>query len=338
MKSDHQNRQSHTSRASAQSVAQSKSASSTFEDKRPEALQAQQLSTDIAQAQKKANNTGLPDQLKSGIENLSGYSMDDVKVHYNSGKPSQLNAHAYAQGTDIHLASGQEKHLPHEAWHVVQQKQGRVKPTVSVNGAAVNDDVSLESEADVMGSKAMVQLFAKDHDQQVAKPSLEIAQLEKKAGDHYFNDIPKTLKYFFTQNKTAIPDDLSECITILEGIRDQYKGLEKEEDNSDKGDKNAAAYGKANLKTKGLVDKIVAEIDKLKVESHRGTRIAIFGRISALTDDLDMSYQTLLGTCRDIEVQDLYKVSDADEKTWNQQVSSASWKLKTHIREIAYAM
>ena len=73
--------------------------------------------------QKKGNNTGLPDNLKSGIENLSGYSMDDVKVHYNSDKPAQLHAHAYAQGTDIHLASGQEKHLAHEAWHVVQQKR-----------------------------------------------------------------------------------------------------------------------------------------------------------------------------------------------------------------------
>ncbi|MEO8237514.1 MAG: DUF4157 domain-containing protein [Flavobacterium sp.] len=84
--------------------------------------------------QKKANNTGLPNHLKSGIENLSGHSMDDVKVHYNSSKPQQLNAHAYAQGTDIHLASGQRKHLPHEAWHVVQQKQGRVKPTLQMKG------------------------------------------------------------------------------------------------------------------------------------------------------------------------------------------------------------
>ncbi len=50
------------------------------------------------------NNTGLPDNLKSGIESLSGYSMDNVKVHYNSDKPAQLNAHAYAQGTDIHVA------------------------------------------------------------------------------------------------------------------------------------------------------------------------------------------------------------------------------------------
>ncbi|WP_339655885.1 DUF4157 domain-containing protein [uncultured Maribacter sp.] len=103
--------------------------------------------------QKKENNTGLSDNLKSGIENLSGYSMDDVKVHYNSNNPVQLNAHAYAQGTEIHLATGQEKHLPNEAWHVVQQKQGRVIPTpqpkVKID---VNDDAGVEQEADVMGA------------------------------------------------------------------------------------------------------------------------------------------------------------------------------------------
>ncbi|CAM4280840.1 DUF4157 domain-containing protein [Pseudoalteromonas ostreae] len=103
-----------------------------------------------------ANNTGLPDKLKSGIENLSGYSMDDVKVHYNSDKPAQLQAHAYARGTEIHLGVGQEKHLPHEAWHVVQQKQGRVKPTKQLKGQVnVNDDIGLEYEADTMGSKAL---------------------------------------------------------------------------------------------------------------------------------------------------------------------------------------
>lgn len=106
--------------------------------------------------QRKGNNTGLPDNLKSGIENLSGYNMDDVKVHYNSDKPSQLQAHAYAQGTDIHIASGQEKHLPHEAWHVVQQKQGRVQPTLQMKGNInVNDDAGLENEADVMGVNAL---------------------------------------------------------------------------------------------------------------------------------------------------------------------------------------
>ncbi len=98
----------------------------------------------------------LPDNVKHGVESLSGISMDDVKVHYNSAKPAQLNAHAYAQGTDIHIASGQEKHLPHEAWHVVQQKQGRVRPTTMMKAKVpINDDQGLEKEADVMGARAL---------------------------------------------------------------------------------------------------------------------------------------------------------------------------------------
>jgi len=102
----------------------------------------------------KPNNTGLPDNLKSGIESLSGMSMDHVKVHYNSSQPAQLNALAYAQGSDIHVAPGQEKHLPHEAWHVVQQAQGRVKPTMQMkSGVAVNDDAGLEIEANAMGAR-----------------------------------------------------------------------------------------------------------------------------------------------------------------------------------------
>ncbi len=105
---------------------------------------------------KEENTTGLPDALKSGVESLSGVSLNDVKVYRNSDKPAQLQAHAYAQGTDIHLGPGQDQHLPHEAWHVVQQKQGRVKPTVKVNGnVPVNDSPSLEEEATTMGQKAM---------------------------------------------------------------------------------------------------------------------------------------------------------------------------------------
>ncbi|MEB3167900.1 MAG: hypothetical protein VKK97_04120 [Synechococcaceae cyanobacterium] len=60
----------------------------------------------------RANNSGLPNNLKSGIEALSGLSMDPVRVNYNSAQPAKLNALAYAQGSDIHLAPGQERHLP----------------------------------------------------------------------------------------------------------------------------------------------------------------------------------------------------------------------------------
>jgi len=96
----------------------------------------------------------LPTKLKLALEFLSGYSLDDVNVHYDSDKPTHINAKAYAQGTDIYLASGEEEHLPHEAWHIVQQKQGRVTGNKTINGVLVNDDPLLEKEATLMGEKA----------------------------------------------------------------------------------------------------------------------------------------------------------------------------------------
>ena len=101
------------------------------------------------------NNTGLPNNLKNGMENISGVKLDHVKVHYNSQKPATVQAHAYAQGSDIHLARGQERHLPHELGHVVQQMQGRVPVTTSVGGVAVNDNPALEHEANRMGTMAL---------------------------------------------------------------------------------------------------------------------------------------------------------------------------------------
>ncbi len=119
------------------------------------AKEQQDMFGDNAILQKKENKTGLPNNLKSGMENLSGINLDSVKVHYNSSKPASVQAHAFAQGSDIHLALGQEKHLPHELGHVVQQAKGQVKPTTTVGGVAVNDSPKLESEATKMGSKAL---------------------------------------------------------------------------------------------------------------------------------------------------------------------------------------
>lgn len=98
---------------------------------------------------------GLPAGLRSGIEALSGMDMSDVQVHAGSSKPAEINALAYTQGNDIHVAPGQEQHLAHEAWHVVQQRQGRVQPTMQIGESSVNDDAALEAEADRMGMQAV---------------------------------------------------------------------------------------------------------------------------------------------------------------------------------------
>lgn len=172
--------------------------------------------------QKKENKTGLPDALKSGIETFSSYSMNDVKVHYNSDRPVQLQAHAYAQGTDIHIASGQEKHLPHEAWHVVQQKQGRVSPTMQLkSNVSVNDDVGLEKEADVMGAKS--QVLGKDFSSSVQMkqcPNLKLlskeSQIVQKTGLEELSE-PKVnqLNPYEFELQSSLMTSLNEIVEAL---------------------------------------------------------------------------------------------------------------------------
>lgn len=105
----------------------------------------------------------MPENVQAKMENSFGQDFSDVKIHQNSNDATQLQAHAFAQGTDIHFAPGQyspntqkgQELLGHELTHVVQQKQGRVKPTIQAKGDVnINDDKGLEKEADDMGLKA----------------------------------------------------------------------------------------------------------------------------------------------------------------------------------------
>jgi hypothetical protein len=102
------------------------------------------------------DEASLPPKLQSGVESLSGIAMDGVEVHYDSPRPAEIGALAYTQDSEIHVAPGQEQSLPHEAWHVVQQAQGRVAPTTRLeDGTHVNDDAGLEREADAMATRSL---------------------------------------------------------------------------------------------------------------------------------------------------------------------------------------
>lgn len=131
-----------------------------------------QLQEDMGDAE---DRTGVPGSLKEGLEHLSGMDLSGVRVHKNSSKPSRLNALAYTQGQDIHVGPGQEKHLPHEGWHAVQQMQGRVKPTIQAKGVSINNDAGLEREADVMGVRALQRIpFGRNSGNQMAPASLAV--------------------------------------------------------------------------------------------------------------------------------------------------------------------
>ncbi|HEY2068574.1 MAG TPA: DUF4157 domain-containing protein [Rhizomicrobium sp.] len=108
----------------------------------------------------------LPLPLRSGLESVSGIDLSGVRVHRDSTKPAALDALAFTQGRQIHLAPGEERHLPHEGWHAVQQLSGRVPPNAA---SGLNDDSALEAEADRMGALASTARFGPA--QSLARPA-----------------------------------------------------------------------------------------------------------------------------------------------------------------------
>ena len=167
----------------------------------------------------------MPDPLKTNLEQLSGMGLSGVRVHYNSSEPAQLNALAYTQGQDIHMCPGQEKHLPHEGWHVVQQMQGRVKPTMQVKGMSINDDKELEREADVMGARALQTKGAE-------QPRTSVVQ---QSGVPKSGPIIQRWVNLGTE-RWKVPAMTERVMTVLTGTKDEWIGELNEMDDEDEYD------------------------------------------------------------------------------------------------------
>ncbi|WP_309120032.1 DUF4157 domain-containing protein [Paenibacillus sp.] len=119
-----------------------------------------QMKRDSSKAIQRKSN-GIPEPVLQKMEASFGASFEGVNIHVG-GEASEVGALAYTQGSDIHFAPGQyrpdtksgQELLGHELAHVVQQREGRVQPTAEVAGVPLNDEKSLEAEADRLGAKA----------------------------------------------------------------------------------------------------------------------------------------------------------------------------------------
>ncbi|WP_235299116.1 eCIS core domain-containing protein [Portibacter marinus] len=149
-------------------------------------------------SQKTSSKTKMPEEVQNKMESSFGADFSNVNIHNNSSNADSLGAQAYTQGNDIHFApgkynpgtqSGQEL-LGHELTHVVQQRAGRVSGTKQMKGHSINDDVSLENEADLKGKKAAKNSIPENKNgtksQDTNVSSSEIVQREEKS-------LPETL-------------------------------------------------------------------------------------------------------------------------------------------------
>ncbi len=142
----------------------------------------------------KSPSTPMPENVQSKMENSFGTSFSDVSIHTNDEGAKDMGALAYTQGKDVHFAPGQyspntqkgQELIGHELTHVVQQREGRVRPIKQGKGLTINDNPALENEADEMGKRAAegksVNItgngsgIQKDEDKKTTSPNTENAQ------------------------------------------------------------------------------------------------------------------------------------------------------------------
>lgn len=138
----------------------------------------------LGAASSRGGGQALDRATRSQMERAFGTDFSAVRVHQDESA-AETGALAYAQGADLHFAPGQyDPHsraglemIGHELAHVVQQSQGRVKSPAQGKGLPVNDDPSLEREADKEGARAARGEPVAMSAPPVATPAGEVAQM-----------------------------------------------------------------------------------------------------------------------------------------------------------------
>jgi hypothetical protein len=109
---------------------------------------------------KRALTGQLPPRVAAHAGAALGHDFSSVAVH-EDGQADTLGTRAFARGDDLHFGAGAYQPdsaaglslIGHELAHVAQQREGRVEPTGSLGGMAVNTDSALEHEAHAAGDK-----------------------------------------------------------------------------------------------------------------------------------------------------------------------------------------
>jgi hypothetical protein len=104
----------------------------------------------------------LPKAVQAQMEDSLGADFTGVKIVPESAAAPRIRANAFTQAETVHFAPGKydpasaagKELIGHELAHVVQQRQGRVRPSFQGQGLAINTDRGLETEADRLGKAA----------------------------------------------------------------------------------------------------------------------------------------------------------------------------------------
>ncbi len=190
------------------------------------------------------NRTNIPDALKKRLEQESGFSLDAVRVFYNSAKPEKYNAKAYTQGYGIYLAPGHADELEHELRHMLQKMRGEVSTTKTVAGQPISEVPQQETQAEAGNTEHAT-------DQQELEEGKVNTQAIQRARKNK-NDLLDLTVQQFDQHRKAEQMDWANDPAFTETERNVIWGVI---------DWGTGALGSLTLRT--LVNKVTAKAENL---------------------------------------------------------------------------
>lgn len=176
----------------------------------------------------------LPPDLQLSMESTLGADFSNVHIHTDSPDPQIYGADAYTAGEDIHFApqafntyTQDGQHLiAHELAHVVQQRSDRVHPTGTVHHEPVNDDESLENEADAFADGAIAHAPAEGSTAGI-QPKRRVLQFGRKTERHHENWRKHTKRLIASKKRLGLNKSekaMYSAAKELAGILDEPKG------------------------------------------------------------------------------------------------------------------
>lgn len=205
----------------------------------------------LENAAPRPNLTGIPDDLKAKIEQQSGYSLDLVRVHYNSDEPKKHEANAYIFNNDIYIAPGQEDCLEEELIHYIQQLSGKVTADGKLGTIKLSSNPQQEKDAQQGKLDSSV---PKTTQGELIQKSNQLSVMQRNTTVKFMADFNKnkTMMRAYEKLEPILPDDMDELgITLIlrlghdnrnsayaetgYGIENQYNESNKEMTSTDDG-------------------------------------------------------------------------------------------------------
>lgn len=221
-------------------------------------------------------NPFLPADVQGKMESTMGADFSDVKIQTNSQKASDMGAHAFAQGNEVHFAQGKfdpnsksgQSLIGHELAHVQQQREGRVKADVMLGKTPVNTSNALEAEADSLGAKAADAKSTSVVQNKMASSSTSVNTSQAPVQGFFGSLVSKGLSFLKSKVADMIPEEYKNMIP--QGIRDMAsgladKGIEAASGLADKAGSSLMAKAKSKL-AESVPPEMMAMVDRIPPE------------------------------------------------------------------------